>query len=205
MDYKTVANQILESVGGKENIKKVNKDYTNLRFVLKDKSIARKDAIENIEGVKSVQVTETHFNVAIGAKVPEVYKELISITGEFKEEDEVISKRTVLSAKLKNIDKKCLIPFVCSVIVYLAVVMLNNMIPEGIRSYASNAALLLVIASVMYEAIICGRVFKPNQVLSSFIAGVVVGVNVYCMNIYAVLISAIAVIALYSIAFIIKK
>ncbi|MEI3046503.1 MAG: PTS transporter subunit EIIB [Romboutsia timonensis] len=52
MNYKNIANAVIENVGGKENIASAAHCVTRLRLVLKDTTKYNKEIIENIEGVK---------------------------------------------------------------------------------------------------------------------------------------------------------
>ena len=79
MDYKIIAEDILEAVGGEENIKSLSHCFTRLRFVLKDNRKADKKKIEQLEGVISVVESGGQFQVVIGAKVTKVYDELITM------------------------------------------------------------------------------------------------------------------------------
>lgn len=48
-DYTKLASDIIENVGGKENIKSLIHCITRLRFYLKDESIAKDDVIQNLK------------------------------------------------------------------------------------------------------------------------------------------------------------
>ena len=65
MDYNRIASDILEHVGGKENVKNVTHCFTRLRFVLKDESKAQKEIVEHLEGVISVVVAGGQFQVCL--------------------------------------------------------------------------------------------------------------------------------------------
>lgn len=54
MDYKKLATEILEYVGGEKNVQNVTHCATRLRFHLIDEKKADKDSIENLKGVYSV-------------------------------------------------------------------------------------------------------------------------------------------------------
>ena len=41
MDYNKIAQDILDNVGGKANVKQVTHCFTRLRFILKDESLAK--------------------------------------------------------------------------------------------------------------------------------------------------------------------
>ena len=72
MDYKKVASDILENVGGKENIKSMTHCFTRLRFVLKDSKKADKDVVSRLEGVIQVVEAAGQFQVVLGSKVTKV-------------------------------------------------------------------------------------------------------------------------------------
>lgn len=203
MDFKKLAQEILDLVGGVSNIKKVNKDYTNLRFVLKDVKKANKAAIEKLEGVKSVQATDTHLNVMIGAKVSEAYKELINITGEFKEEEEVITKGVVLKAKLAALVRASVIPMIVCALLYAITYFLKGVLDASIYKWVSLLDMGINCVFAAYVTNKCGEIFKAKTVVASAIAGFVVGVNAYIASIYVVLASIVVVIVGYSLAFII--
>ena len=48
MDYNKIAQDILDNVGGKANVKQVTHCFTRLRFILKDESLAKKDVVEHL-------------------------------------------------------------------------------------------------------------------------------------------------------------
>lgn len=76
--YHELAGEILENVGGIENVKSVRHCITRLRFVLKDENIANDDAISSLDGVIQVMKAGGQYQVVIGAAVDDVYEELIS-------------------------------------------------------------------------------------------------------------------------------
>ena len=84
MDYNRIASDILENVGGKDNVKSVTHCFTRLRFVLKDESKAKKEIVEHLEGVISVVIAGGQFQVVCGAKVTKIYDEVVKLTGELE-------------------------------------------------------------------------------------------------------------------------
>lgn len=81
MDYTALAQQLLELVGGKFNVKSVVHCATRLRFTLNDDSKANTDAITKLKGVLSVVNAGGQYQIVIGPDVPQVYQEVISIGG----------------------------------------------------------------------------------------------------------------------------
>lgn len=81
MDYKKVASDILDNVGGKENIKSLTHCFTRLRLVLKDSKKADKATVSRLEGVIQVVEAGGQFQVVLGNKVNKVYDAAIAIMG----------------------------------------------------------------------------------------------------------------------------
>lgn len=81
IDQKQVS-QIIDSIGGKENISAVTHCVTRLRFALVDEGKVDKDSLETIDLVKGSFSTNGQFQVVIGqGTVDKVYKELVNQTG----------------------------------------------------------------------------------------------------------------------------
>ncbi len=85
MDYNKVAQDILDNVGGKSNVKNVTHCFTRLRFVLKDNSKADKSVVEHLEGVISVVEAGGQFQVVCGAKVTKIYDAVLPLVGDLEE------------------------------------------------------------------------------------------------------------------------
>ena len=78
-DYTGLTKNILELVGGKENINSVFHCVTRLRFKLKDEKIAKTDEIKNLEGVVTVMQSGGQYQVVIGNHVPDVYATFLQV------------------------------------------------------------------------------------------------------------------------------
>jgi len=76
-----LAKDIIENVGGKENVTSVVHCITRLRFKLKDEGKANTDALKNMEGVITVMKSGGQYQVVIGNHVPDVYKTVVEIGG----------------------------------------------------------------------------------------------------------------------------
>ncbi|MGJ7035317.1 PTS system trehalose-specific EIIBC component [Anoxybacillus eryuanensis] len=74
--------QIVQAVGGKENIIAATHCVTRLRFALKDEGKVDKEALENIDIVKGSFSVNGQFQVVIGqGLVDKVYNEMVEMTG----------------------------------------------------------------------------------------------------------------------------
>ena len=101
MNYGKLAREIVDHVGGKENITSVTHCFTRLRLVLKDRKLADKDEVSRLEGVISVVDGGGQFQVVIGNKVEQVYDEvtkLVDVSGEAEDEGKKSIANTVFQA-----------------------------------------------------------------------------------------------------------
>ncbi|SDB83295.1 PTS system beta-glucoside-specific IIA component, Glc family /PTS system beta-glucoside-specific IIB component, Glc family /PTS system beta-glucoside-specific IIC component, Glc family [Pelagirhabdus alkalitolerans] len=74
MAHEQLAKDILENVGGKDNVKSVVHCITRLRFKLKDEDKANTETLKNMDGVVTVMKSGGQYQVVIGNHVPDVYK-----------------------------------------------------------------------------------------------------------------------------------
>ena len=79
MDYNKIARDIIEGVGGENNIENLTHCFTRLRFVLKDTKKANKDLVGHLEGVISVVESGGQFQVVVGTKVDKIYNEMLTM------------------------------------------------------------------------------------------------------------------------------
>lgn len=82
MDYKKIATEVIDCIGGKENIVSAAHCATRLRLVIVDDSKIKKDELEQIDGVKGVFAAQGQLQIIIGTgTVNKVYDEFIAISG----------------------------------------------------------------------------------------------------------------------------
>ena len=79
--YEQLAKDIIQNVGGKDNISSLSHCITRLRFKLKDQSIANDDVLKNMDGVVTVMKSGGQYQVVIGNHVPDVYQEVCELAG----------------------------------------------------------------------------------------------------------------------------
>lgn len=79
--YTDFCSQILEKVGGKDNISGAVHCMTRLRINLKDESKVDINEVKGIKGVLGAQFSGGQFQVIIGQHVSEVYPEFCSMAG----------------------------------------------------------------------------------------------------------------------------
>ena len=78
---KEIATNVLEAVGGKDNVTNVAHCMTRLRLTLKDQGIPVDDEVKKIPGVLGVVRSGGQYQVVIGQTVPKVYEEVCAIGG----------------------------------------------------------------------------------------------------------------------------
>lgn len=81
MSYQKLASDILDGVGGKENVNAVWHCATRLRFKLNDVKRADTGKIEKLEGVITVVDSAGQYQVVVGNSVSQVYEALTSLPG----------------------------------------------------------------------------------------------------------------------------
>ncbi|MDR7238178.1 beta-glucoside-specific PTS transporter subunit IIABC [Neobacillus drentensis] len=77
MDYNKSAKEIIELIGGEENIHHVIHCMTRLRFNLHDNNKVDRKKLEKVEGVMGTNISGDQFQIIIGNDVPKVYNAIL--------------------------------------------------------------------------------------------------------------------------------
>ncbi len=147
MSEKTLGKQILELVGGQDNVKSVAHCATRLRFNLYDESLAKQAEIENLDGVISVIRNGGQFQVVIGTHVGQIYKQVVGDV-EFKEtKSNVQEKKSVVSVFMETVSALFtpLLPLLAGSGVLRGIILLCTQL--GILSTSSSTYYILTVAS----------------------------------------------------------
>jgi PTS system beta-glucosides-specific IIC component len=78
-DNAQIAREVLEAVGGKDNITSIAHCMTRLRINLKDESVPDDDRIKAIKGVLGCQWSGGQYQIIIGQNVPKVYDAIVKL------------------------------------------------------------------------------------------------------------------------------
>lgn len=82
MDYRKAAQGVLQNIGGKSNIVSAAHCATRLRLVIADNGKCKKEALEEVEGVKGVFEAAGQLQIIFGTGiVNKVYEEFIALAG----------------------------------------------------------------------------------------------------------------------------
>ena len=136
-NYDALAKQVLELVGGRENVASAMHCYTRLRINCKDTSIVDLDAIKQLD-VLGAQFTGEQLQVIIGNEVKEVYEAFIEQSG--------LQKEAMIDEKLDDVPakKKWTIKGMLSGIVDAIVACVIPLIPILIGSGVLQAIVLII-------------------------------------------------------------
>lgn len=97
VDFNKDAKDLLEYIGGPDNISAVSHCATRMRFVLNDPAAADIKKIEDIPAVKGTFTQAGQFQVIIGNEVPQFYNEFAKVSGK-----EGVSKDEAKAAAKQN-------------------------------------------------------------------------------------------------------
>lgn len=82
LNYRKCAEEIINHIGGRENIAQAAHCATRLRLVIKDNEKINKSALEEVEGVKGMFESNGQLQLIIGTgTVNKVYEEFLRLTG----------------------------------------------------------------------------------------------------------------------------
>lgn len=107
MQYQDFCNQLIELVGGKENIKSVTNCMTRLRFKLKDRNIPKTEEIKELPDVIDVVSNEVAYQIIIGTQVQDILpemKQILGLSGEDKQSNAGEKEKFVTMA-LRNLSE----------------------------------------------------------------------------------------------------
>lgn len=80
-EYEAMCSQILEAIGGSQNIKNVFHCITRLRIVPVNREIVDMDKLSKISGILKVVESSGQIQCVIGTAVPDVYNDFIALSG----------------------------------------------------------------------------------------------------------------------------
>lgn len=95
--YDLLAYDIIDNIGGADNVRSVIHCITRVRFYLHDQSLAKDDVVANLDGVIDVAKAGGQYQVVIGPAVEDVYdavvKQLPQVDKEAKTEEDLAAER----------------------------------------------------------------------------------------------------------------
>ncbi|WP_099469746.1 PTS transporter subunit EIIC [Konateibacter massiliensis] len=142
MKYEKMIQEVIAGVGGAENITSVYHCVTRLRFHLKDEGKANDDAIKNIEGVLSVIKAGGQYQVVVGQKVGEVYKELISFLGLEEQDSNLIDASEMKAGMKEKKVKSSLFDLISGIFTPILGIMVGSGVIKGVLALLTATGIL---------------------------------------------------------------
>lgn len=97
LNFNQMATQIIENLGGKDNLSNVNHCATRLRVVVNDSSLVKEGALKKINGVLGVEFRDEQVQVIVGAIIEDLFLAVekqvgtTSQSGETKKDKNIVS------------------------------------------------------------------------------------------------------------------
>jgi sucrose PTS system EIIBCA or EIIBC component len=106
-ENKRIAKEIVDAVGGPENIKSVTHCATRLRFIINDESKVSKDEVENVDKVKGAFFNSGQYQVILGTgTVNKVYEEVekldLKTTTKEEQKQEVAKQKSTFQRAIRT-------------------------------------------------------------------------------------------------------
>lgn len=173
MDNRKVAQQVIERLGGKENITNALHCVTRLRFNVKEDAKVNGAAIEAIDGVMGMQIKNGQYQIIIGPMVADVFLEVEDLLGHSGSEAPKTRMGNVLDI-ITGIFSAILPALVAGGMLKGILAMLEAM---GMSSGGGTWTVFSVISDVPFYflpfllAVSAARKFKVNEYLGLCVAG----------------------------------
>ncbi|GGP12010.1 PTS transporter subunit EIIC [Oceanobacillus neutriphilus] len=181
MDKKAIK-EIIDNVGGEDNIKKVWHCMTRLRFDLYDNSLIDHDAIKQLKDVMGEQLYNDQYQIILGTNVNAYYTEISERIGKLDNEektDELPEKKKGLFSRLLDIVSGVFGPVVPAIAGagMIKGILAGLIALEVLSEDSQTVSILDLIASSVFHflpfflAVSAARIFKTNEYLALAVAG----------------------------------
>lgn len=186
MDYSKVGLDVLEAIGGKENVKVVTHCATRLRFELKDRSKVDEEKLSKIDGVLKTLESSGQYQVVIGPNVTVAYQAIQAVVDTAgNEKAESVKDDRSLWAKFLAVITGIFTPIIPAITAagmvkaVLAILKVANLIDVNgqtyaILSFASDAAFYFM---PFLLAASSAKIFKMSSGLAMMLAGILLHPN----------------------------
>ncbi len=184
MDYKKVGLEILDLVGGKENIDKLTHCATRLRFEFNDFSKVKVEEIKKLQGVISVVNKGGQFQIVIGNDVQQAYRAILNKIGNLQGGNQKVSNdganKGSLLERFISVISTIFTPIIPAITgagmikAVLAICTLTGVLTDDSQTYymlnfIADAAFYFMPVLLAYGA---AMKFECNPILAMTIAGV---------------------------------
>ena len=186
MDYREVGRNVLQQVGGKENVVSLTHCATRLRFELKDKRKADTKALEKTLGVISVVDSGGQYQVVIGNEVQTAFKEIQKEVGTSIKKGPSSDNQESIISRLISVISTTFTPMIPAITgagmvkAILAVLTLTGVLSDSSQTYIilntiADAVFYFMPVLLAYGAAIK---FDVNPILAITVAGILLHPNI---------------------------
>ncbi len=186
MDYREVGRNVLQQVGGKENVVSLTHCATRLRFELKDKRKADTKALEKTLGVISVVDSGGQYQVVIGNEVQTAFKEIQKEVGTSIKKGPSSDNQESIISRLISVISTTFTPMIPAITgagmvkAILAVLTLTGVLSDSSQTYIilntiADAAFYFMPVLLAYGAAIK---FDVHPILAITVAGILLHPNI---------------------------
>lgn len=184
MKYQEFCEQIIDLVGGKQNIDAVVHCMTRLRFTLKDRSKAKTEEIKALKDVIDVVSNEVAYQIIIGTQVARIHEELLMILGLEQKERSKVKKNPfkmaldVLSESMTPILEPIMAAGLLAAL--LSIVSLTGLISPESPTYALFDTIRVSVFFFLpvYMAMSCAKRLHANPFLAVTLAVTLLSSNI---------------------------
>lgn len=188
-DYIVIANKLIYAMGGKGNITQVFHCMTRLRFYVKDKGKVDEKEIKKLELVSGTNWSNGQFQVIVGNEVDAVYKALLQKGVPSEDSAESGGKSGSILANVIDAISGCMTPMIPALtaggMIKVVLTLLTTF--HVVSAETSTYQVISFVGDAVYYfmpmliAANAARVFKVNQAMALFIAGVFLHPNFTAM------------------------
>ena len=183
INYNESAKQIVDLVGGKDNIAGLTHCITRIRFTLKDESIAKTEEINAVQGVMKVIQAGGQYQVVIGPAVEKMYDEVVLFVGKDVADTPSKEESKKLTDKLMKLISGIMMPVMPGLIGCGLVMCLYNVLSLfGLVSQTEGIGFLLYAmgqAALYFFPIIVGGSAARYFGISSYLGNAIGACMIY--------------------------
>lgn len=191
MDHiKTLAKQIVEKIGGPDNVASIAHCATRIRVHLKDEKLFQEEAVKQIDGVFGISQAGTQHQIIVGPKVSQVYNQIVNLYHLEGEGTGISEPKTKFNIRrsfgnLLEFLAGCMAPLVPAlsasgfVKIILVILSMANLLPTTSQTYyildfASDAVFYFMPFLLAYTT---AKKLGCNRILAMLIAGILLHPN----------------------------
>ena len=177
MNYEELATNVVELIGGKDNIANYTHCVTRLRFKIIDRSLINEDALKKVNGVKGIMDKGGIYQVIIGPDVDRAFEYVKKICGDIEIKKNTANKEKPWNIALNYISASLAPALPVLTVAGYGLVILSLLSTFGLMDKASPTYVILnsffnagIYYLPVFVAIGAARSLKCNEIAAAFLA-----------------------------------